>query len=296
MRSATSKTSGMLWLISTTARPRSRTRRMRSSTLRVWTTPSAAVGSSMKTTLLAHVTARLTATPWRWPPDIVATGALESCRPTPRLLNASSARRCISRVVEEAELAEEAAARDLAAEEQVGGGVEVGGEREVLVDGLDAERAGLERRGDRHRPALEEDLAGVGRLDARQALHERALAGAVVADERDDLARVDGEVRAAQRAHAAEPLDDAAGLEQGLGHQAVLPAGAGIGGSASALSNRPAATPASSAAPRQPASTTGGVSSGPRRALAASTASSRAQPPVTTRRRRGPATSSTRAS
>src|SRR3954452_12926030 len=96
MRSATSKTSGMLWLISTTDTPRPRTRPMRSSTWRVWTTPSAAVGSSMKTTLLAHVTARLTATPWRWPPDILATGAVESCRPTPRLLNASSERRCIS--------------------------------------------------------------------------------------------------------------------------------------------------------------------------------------------------------
>src|SRR3954454_4448482 len=96
MRSATSKTSGMLWLMRTTARPCSRTRTMRSSTWRVWTTPSAAVGSSMKTTLEAHVTARETAMPWRWPPDIVATVALESCSPTPRLLNASSARRCIA--------------------------------------------------------------------------------------------------------------------------------------------------------------------------------------------------------
>ena len=34
MRSATSKTSGMLWLMRTTARPCSRTRAMRSSTLR----------------------------------------------------------------------------------------------------------------------------------------------------------------------------------------------------------------------------------------------------------------------
>src|SRR4051794_30594020 len=197
-------------------------------------------------------------------------------------------------VVEEAELAEQPPARDLAAEEQVRGRVELGGEREVLVDGLDPERARLDRRADRHLAALEEDLARVRRLDAGERLDERRLAGAVVADERHDLGRVDGEARAAQRADASEALDEAAGLEQRLGHgQALLPAGTGIGGRASALSKIPAATPASSAAPRQPASTTGGCSSGPRRAaFAARNASSRAQPPVTTRRRRGPATDS----
>src|SRR5262249_52928183 len=64
MRSATSKTSGMLWLISTTDRPCWRTFLICSSTLRVCTTPSAAVGSSMNTTLFAHVTARQMAMPW----------------------------------------------------------------------------------------------------------------------------------------------------------------------------------------------------------------------------------------
>ena len=65
MRSATSKTSGMLWLMSTIDSPCSRTRLIWSSTLRVCTTPSAAVGSSMKTTRLAQVTARQIAMPWR---------------------------------------------------------------------------------------------------------------------------------------------------------------------------------------------------------------------------------------
>src|SRR3954466_1668707 len=197
-------------------------------------------------------------------------------------------------VVEEAELAEQPAARDLAAEEEVCRRVEFGRERAGLVDGLDPERARLERRADRHLAALEEDLACVRRLHAGERLDERRLAGAVVAAERHDLGRVDGEARAAQRADAPEALDEAAGLEQRLGHgQALLPAWTGIGGRASALSKTPAATPASSAAPRQPASTTGGCSSGPRRAaFAARNASSRAQPPVTTRRRRGPATDS----
>ena len=137
--------------------------------MRVWTTPSAAVGSSMKTTLLAQVTARLTATPWRWPPDIFATGALESCsadaEARERLVGAAAHRR----LVQEAELAEQAAADDLAAEEQVGRRVELGRQREVLVDGLDPERARLERRVELDRLALEEDLAGVGLLDAGQA-------------------------------------------------------------------------------------------------------------------------------
>src|SRR5262249_45795905 len=63
IRSATSKTCGRLWLISTTEMPASRTLRVSSRTFRDCTTPSAAVGSSMKTTRLAHVTARPTATP-----------------------------------------------------------------------------------------------------------------------------------------------------------------------------------------------------------------------------------------
>src|SRR5215216_6133323 len=53
-RSATSNTFGMLWLIRMTGSPRSRTRRMRSSTICVSLTPSAAVGSSMITTWRAN--------------------------------------------------------------------------------------------------------------------------------------------------------------------------------------------------------------------------------------------------
>ena len=98
IRSATSNTSGRLWLISTTERPCSRTRLIWSSTLRVCTTPSAAVGSSMNTTLFAQVTARQIAMPWRWPPDMLATGAPVSWIRTPRSRNASSLRRRIARL------------------------------------------------------------------------------------------------------------------------------------------------------------------------------------------------------
>src|SRR5919199_1260374 len=121
-------------------------------------------------------------------------------------------------LVEEAEPAEQPAAHHLAAQEQVGRRVQLGGQREVLVDGLDAQRAGLERRVDGHRAPLEEDLPGVRLVHPGQRLDQRALARAVVADERHDLGRVHREARAAQRLHAAEALVDAAGLQQRLRH------------------------------------------------------------------------------
>ena len=265
---------------------------MRSRTLRVWTTPSAAVGSSMKTTFEAQVTARETAMPWRWPPDIVATGADGVLQRDAEVLERVAALGAHRLLVDEAEPAEQAGAHHLAAEEHVGAGVELGREREVLVDGLDPQAARVERRVQLDRLALEEDLAGVGLVDAGQRLDQRRLAGAVVADERDDLVGVDGEARAAQRADAAEALDDLLGFEQGLGHQAGSFSMADTAGSSSALAKSPAATPESSAAPRQPASTTGGASMAPRRRLASNTAGSRAQPPVTTTLVWGPATSS----
>src|SRR3954470_23726921 len=195
-------------------------------------------------------------------------------------------------LVDEAEPAEQARAHDLAAEEHVGAGIELGREREVLVDGLDPQPARVERRVQLDRLALEDDLAGVGLVHAGQRLDQRRLAGAVVADERDDLAGVDGEARAAQGADAAEAFDDVLGFEQGLGHQAGSFSMAETAGSSSALAKSPAATPASSAAPRQPASITGGASMAPSRRLACKTAGSRAQPPVTTTFVCGPATSS----
>ena len=73
MRSATSKTSTRLWLITTTPRPRSRRRWIRSSTCAVWATPSAAVGSSSITSFGSPSSERAIATDWRWPPESDAT-------------------------------------------------------------------------------------------------------------------------------------------------------------------------------------------------------------------------------
>lgn len=65
MRSATSKTWGILWLIRMIGMPRERTSLISSRTLRLSFTPSAAVGSSMMMNLEAKAAARATATPCR---------------------------------------------------------------------------------------------------------------------------------------------------------------------------------------------------------------------------------------
>src|SRR4029453_17223566 len=71
-------------------------------------------------------------------------------------------------------------------------------------------------------------LAAVGRVDADERLDERRLAGAVVADERDDLLGIDREVRAVEGLTAAERLDDLARFEQGFrAHQVASAVGSG---------------------------------------------------------------------
>ena len=72
----------------------------------------------------------------------------------------------------------------LAAEEDVGADRQIVGQRQVLVDRLDAVVAGLLRRREGDRLAVEQDLALVGLVDARDRLDQRRLAGAVVAGQR----------------------------------------------------------------------------------------------------------------
>ena len=80
IRSATSNTCGMLWLIRMTGRPRSRTSRISCSTRLPSLTPSAAVGSSRMTTLLPNAADRATATACRWPPESDSTAWPMFCR------------------------------------------------------------------------------------------------------------------------------------------------------------------------------------------------------------------------
>jgi hypothetical protein len=93
------------------------------------------------------------------------------------------------------------------------GNAQVRAERELLKDAADAE---LVRRRDRVMLAdcaLDLDATPIGRERACEHLHERRLAGAVVADEPDALAGRDVEVDAFESAHGAEVLLDVAQLD-----------------------------------------------------------------------------------
>ena len=171
--------------------------------------PSAAVGSSMIRMRALKWTARAMATAWRCPPDSDPTGVL-------RLVNRGLSRRITSRVADAIAESSSAPVRveHLAAEEHVGGGVDVVGERERLVDRLDPERSGVARVVDRHGLAVDEDLAGVGRMGAREHAHQRRLAGAVATDEGDDLAGVEVDADAVDGVDAAEGHADVAHLDE----------------------------------------------------------------------------------
>lgn len=118
------------------------------------------------------------------------------------------------RLVEEAEPSVQALAHQFAAEEHVGGRVEVGSHGEVLVDGLYPQRLRVPGRGELHRPALEADFARGRWMQAAERLDAGGLAGAVVAHQGDDLAMAEGEARAAQGLDAAEALHDVARLKE----------------------------------------------------------------------------------
>ena len=115
-----------------------------------------------------------------------------------------------ARVVEGAQ-----AGRQLAAEEQVARRIDVVGQGQRLVDRLDVaapwRRAGC---GCVTRLAVDQDLAGVGRVGARQHPHERRLAGAVAADEADDLPGVQIDRYVAHGVDAAEGDVDVAHLDE----------------------------------------------------------------------------------
>ena len=134
-------TCSKLWLMSSTAWPSSRSRRMSSSTLAVSWTPSAAVGSSMMTSLELKPAARQMATAWRWPPESRRTrdsdrGHVDGQASRPSPWPGAALRR--GRGTRGARPADE-----LAVEEEVLPDGEVLDEGEVLVNGLDPGLAGV---------------------------------------------------------------------------------------------------------------------------------------------------------
>src|SRR4051794_7720027 len=193
--------------------------------------------------------ARPMATAWRWPPERLRTGSRSFRRgalsapgargapagPPPGaraprraqlaavdvdVERVGDGRRGLARgaAVDAGQEAERAADR-LAAEEDVLADVEVIGERQVLVDGLDAALAGVAGACEGGPLALVPELAVVRLEDARDHLDEGGFAGPVVAGERQDLAAAQLEADLLERVDAAEALADLVAAQDGLGHQ-----------------------------------------------------------------------------
>ncbi len=91
-------------------------------------------------------------------------------------------------------------------------------QREVLEHHADAEAPRLRRVAHGKRPAFPEYLAGVGLDDAVDDLDERALAGAVLAEQRVNLAGGDRKAYVVVRQRTRITLGDAPQLEQ-IGHR-----------------------------------------------------------------------------
>src|SRR6185312_953627 len=104
----------------------------------------------------------------------------------------------------------------LPAQEHVLHDIQVVGQRQVLIHGGDAEGSGVLRGVQLDRLALPEDLALVLRPDARDRLDQRALARAVVADQRRYLPDRDVQVDVHQNAHRTEVLAYADKAQQRL--------------------------------------------------------------------------------
>src|SRR5918996_1994453 len=114
------------------------------------------------------------------------------------------------------------AGHELAPEEQVHvHGLRVR-EREILEDDLDAFAPRIERARQPDITVLEDDPPRGGPVDAGDALDERRLAGAVVADERDDLAAVDAERGVLQSDDGAEILPQVLDADERHGYRTLV--------------------------------------------------------------------------
>ena len=118
-------------------------RRIRSSTLCTSRTASAAVGSSMMTSFGLKVSARAIATVCCWPPENEPTERLIDGRCAPSRSIIFAAWRSISALSTMPGNEAEQLLGRLAAEEDVAGHVLLLGQRQVLIDHLDAELAPL---------------------------------------------------------------------------------------------------------------------------------------------------------
>ena len=101
----------------------------------------------------------------------------------------------------------------LPTEEDVGRDVERWGDCEVLIDGLDPGSSSVAGRAEVRALTVEADLTFVRLQRARERFDQRRLAGTVVADDCENLARVELQVRSVQRNDMSVPLDKPVRLE-----------------------------------------------------------------------------------
>jgi hypothetical protein len=126
-----------------------------------------------------------------------------------------------------AAVAEQRPAHQLAVEEHVVVDAQLVDQGQVLVDGVDPERAGVVDRPEHHLLAAHEEAAGVGLVEAADDLDQGRLAGAVVADEAEHLALAQAQVDVAEGGDPAEALGhvlDPEGLAVAAGGHQVRPA------------------------------------------------------------------------
>jgi hypothetical protein len=102
----------------------------------------------------------------------------------------------------------------LATQEDVRRRREVRDQRELLVNGADARELGLARRVERHGAAVEQDLSRIAPAGAAQDLHQRRLAGAVLAEQDVHLARTQLEAHIVEGDDARVAFADAAHLQE----------------------------------------------------------------------------------
>ena len=102
----------------------------------------------------------------------------------------------------------------LPAKEQVFGNVQIGQEIDLLIDGGDARLHCLLRRAQRDLDAIEPDNAGVTLNDPGDGLDQRRLAGAILAQQRVDLAGMQREIDRVERALPEKTFGQARDFEQ----------------------------------------------------------------------------------
>ena len=168
------------------------------------------VGSSIRTTRARVAMARQISTTWRAPIGSRPTTASGSMSGWP---NSASTSRVGCRARSRSH---SAAPRRLGAHQHVLGHREVREQRQLLVDERDAARRARRAASAARRPRRPPRcVPASGRCEPAQDGEQRALAGAVLAEERVHLARLHLERRAVERERRAEALRDAGEAQDG---------------------------------------------------------------------------------